>query len=178
MSLLDDIQAAADQYVSDVQAGLVVEPDGVPAVIVPIPAGDLGYGRDLSCTSDLTPNMDEVDENSPEAVSEALYRRITTQHGALSYLGEDPDYGRDVIAFLSADMDKIEIMAQQDLLAAECLKDDRVKSCQCTITYLGTDESGSAAFDISIDGELHTGRTYSLTETLTSGAKLVEDMAS
>jgi len=178
MTLLDDIQAATDQYVADVQAGLIIEPDGVPAVIVAAPTGDLGYGRDLSCDTDLTANFDEVDENSPEGVSQALLRRITTQHGTLSYLGEDPDYGRDVMAFLSADMTMVEIMAEQDLLAAECLKDDRVKSCQCVITYLGKDDTGTDAFDISIDGELYSGKTYSLTETLTSASQLAEDMAS
>jgi len=171
MSLLDDINAATNAYAIAVAAGGVVEPDGVPAVIVTPPDGDLGYGIDLSCTDDLTANMAEIDPNSPAAVEEAIYRRITTPHGTLKYLGEDPDYGRDVTAFLSTATTAVDIQAQQDLLAAECLKDDRVASCTCTITQMGTD-----TFSVSITGLLQSGQTYNLVETFATGAQLIEDM--
>jgi hypothetical protein len=175
MTLLDDINRLTDEYVASVESGTMVEPDGVVAVIVPQPTGSLGYGRDLSCTDDLTPSMDEVDENSADAVQEALYRRITTPHGKLNDLGEDPDYGRSIVNFLHAGMNQIEIMAQSDLLAAECEKDDRVKekSVTCTIT-----DMGGGTFEVSINGELEsTGGTFNLVETFTSGAQLVEDMS-
>ena len=44
MSLLDDIAAATEAYGLAVEAGTMVEPDGVPTVIVAAPMGDLGYG--------------------------------------------------------------------------------------------------------------------------------------
>lgn len=177
MTTLEDIDALTNDYIDALQAGQIVDPDGVAPVVVVGLDGDLGYGIDLSCDEDITSDAAEVDPDSPEAVSQALFRRITTQHGQLKYLGEDPDYGRDVITFLSAAMTGVEIMAQQDLLAAECLKDDRVKSCKCIITYLGKDETGADAFDISIFGELYSGRAYSLTERLTNAQALTEDMA-
>lgn len=171
MTLLDEIAAETEAYGLAVEAGTMVDPDGVVAVIVSTPVGDLGYGRDLSCIDDLTANMDEVDENSPQAVEESLHRRITTPHGALNALGEDPDYGRDVRAFLSESTDAVTILAQQDLLAAECKKDDRVKTCECTITHIGGGE-----FDVSITGELYNGQTYELTGPLERGSQLLEDV--
>jgi hypothetical protein len=175
MTLLDDIDGLTNDYAASVLAGTMVEPDGVVAVFTPTPTGNLGYGRDLSCTDDLTPGMDEVDENSPDAVQEALYRRITTPHGKLNDLGEDPDYGRSVVNFLHSGMSQVEIMAQSDLLAAECEKDDRVKekSVKCIITELG-----QGAFEISIDGELEsTGQTFSLVRTFQTGTELMEELS-
>jgi hypothetical protein len=172
MSQLDDIAAMTEAYGQAVESGTMIEPDGVVAVVVPVPTGNLGYGRDLSCFDDLTANMDDIDENSPAAVEEALYRRIITPHGSLAELGEDPDYGRNIVGFLSLDTDSINIMAQQDLLAAECKKDDRVKTCTCVIT-----DMGGGNFDVSLDGELENGLTYNLVRTFSTGTELAQELA-
>jgi hypothetical protein len=173
MTLLDVCNAETEAYAALTAAGGALEPDGVVAAGATNLALDLGYGVDLSCPNgDLMPDMSEIDPESPEAVSQALWNRINTLSGFLYPLGDDERYGYDIQSMLSADFTPLDIMAQQDLIAAECLKDDRVRTCSVALRQI---EGGS--FQLDIVGELVNGGVYSLVEKLTAGPQMLEDMS-
>lgn len=81
------------------------------------------FGRDLSCTDDLTEDMREVE--GPLLTVEALYRRLNSPRGCL---WEDPDYGLDVREFLSKSMTQVEIDAIPGQIVAEAKKEQAVES--------------------------------------------------
>lgn len=177
MTLLDDIDAMAALEVADYRAG-GYEPDGAALVLGVQVADDpaqLGYGTDLSCTDDCDATMSEVDALSPEAVGQALIRRLSTAHGRLIddpellvAVGEDPDYGYNLANMLHVDVTPLELAAKADLAAAECKKDDRVETCTVTITRIA-----GSTFDVKIFGVLRTGAAYSATLPLTDAAAVL-----
>ena len=178
MTFLDDtLQAAEDEVVSEYVAG-GLEPDGVGLAMGYRPPGtDLGYGVDLSCMDDCTSNFAEVDPNSPEAVGEALYRRLTTTHGQilndselLVAVGEDPDYGYNIVQLLSVDSSDISQQAHSDLAAAECMKDDRLLLCTVDVVKRSAQE-----FDITVSGTLKTGQDYKLVKTLNLASDIIDE---
>jgi hypothetical protein len=100
--------------------------------LVDAPTGALGYGTDLACVSDLTPNLDEVDPNSVTAIGEAILRRWTCPRGRLL---DDLDYGVDVRGFCNQGQTTAQLRELATKLAQEALKDDRVVDVQVTVTY-------------------------------------------
>jgi hypothetical protein len=165
MTTIEDIdRMAQDEYQARLAGGY--EPDGIGLALGTQVANDpavLWYGSDLSCITDCDDHMSEVEENSPQAVGEALARRLSTPHGQilndeelLVAVGEDPDYGHNLSNLLNVGIDAIEIMAHQDLSAAECMKDDRVSSAAVTITQRSGNE-----FDVLVYGTLKSGESYS-----------------
>lgn len=164
MTTLDDIDSLAAEYVASVAAG-GYEPDGV-GLAFGIPSTNdpdaLGYGRDLRCRTDCDALMSEVDENSPEAVADALCRMLNTNLGGiiadpelLIAVGEDPDYGYNLSRLLHVGMSEIERLAHQDLAATACERDPRVAKATVTITQLAGD-----TFEVRLFGELKTGERY------------------
>lgn len=109
--------------------------------IVPVPAGPLGYGRDLSCVWDIDPMLREVDPFSVAAVWEASLRRITTDRGELPYGGdpEDLEYGWSVFRLLNRGLTPDDIRDAAGELQAELSKDDRVSSVSVALTQERTD---------------------------------------
>lgn len=99
--------------------------------VVDPPAGALGYGTDLSCTTDLTPTLSEVDPSSPLAIVEAVIRRFTTPRGALI---DDPDYGLDVRGHLNRAATTNDLRALAGALRGEAQKDDRVAEANVQLT--------------------------------------------
>ncbi len=81
----------------------------------------------------------------------------------LTAVGEDPDYGFNLIRLLSVGLDPTKIRAYIDLAQDECLKDDRVDSVTITIEPLA-----GSTFNIFVYGRLKTGLSYSLVMPLTS----------
>lgn len=100
--------------------------------LVPTPTGSLGFGTDLSCTTDLTETMEEVDPNSTRGIGEAALRRLTTPRGELQ---DDLEYGIDVRSFLNRGTSAGDIQGLQGLVRQELLKDDRVLGAVVLITY-------------------------------------------
>lgn len=177
MTLANDIDALAAAEVASYRAG-GYEPDGIGLALGVQVADDpvvLGYGTDLSCAEDCDAVMSEVDPMSPQAVGEALIRRLSTAHGRiiddpelLIAVGEDPDYGYNLANMLHVDVTPLELAAKADLAAAECKKDDRVLTCTVTITRIG-----GSAFDVLVYGVLVTGEAYSATLPLTDAASVL-----
>jgi len=132
----------------------------------------LGYGVDLDCWDDMSESMAELEPESPDGVAQALWHRLTTRAGSLEELDDDPDYGRSVFDVLHASMSNLELRAEQDLLRAECLKDDRVATCDVKLTQVGASE-----FELDVSGELYNGQVYTLVQTVSTAAELLEAMA-
>ena len=181
--LLDAMDAYAAEYVAEVQAG-GFEPDGVPLAFGnrPVDDSNLGWGSDLVCRTDCDPNMTEVDGNSPEAVADYLVRMLSTPTGGLITdpelliaVGEDPEWGFNLLDMLHVGMTEVEIAAAQDLAAAACRTDDRVSSATLTFDQVGDSEE----FDVHLYAELTTGDvidgvTFKLIRRLTDAQDLID----
>lgn len=98
---------------------------------VPAPSGDLFFGRDLSCTTGLADNLDEVDERSPLGVAQAAVRRLITARGSLP---DDPDYGIDVRAFCNRGTTTAELRELGGRIRVELAKDDRIADLTVAVT--------------------------------------------
>lgn len=101
------------------------------------PSGELGYGTDLSCVSDLAEDLAEVDPFSTRAIGEAALRRLTTARGTLP---DDPDYGLDVRSYANRGVALQELRDLAGLTQAELLKDDRLVDAAVTVTQPGQGE--------------------------------------
>jgi hypothetical protein len=117
---------------SEVENALAAELATLTRVVDP-PTGDLGYGTDLSCTTDLDPQLAEVDPQSPQAIVEAVIRRYTTPRGSLPD-DEDGNYGLDVRAHCNRGMTQVDLRALAGALQGEAQKDDRVLKANVSIT--------------------------------------------
>lgn len=92
-----------------------------------VPTGSLYYGRDLSCTSDITPTLDETDPQSPAGIVEATFRRWDCPRGALPPDGKDAaEYGIDLRGMLNRGTTDSDVNAAASSMRAEATKDDRV----------------------------------------------------
>jgi hypothetical protein len=95
------------------------------------PVGPLGYGRDLSCVSDLANDLAEVDPASPVAIVEACLRRLTCPRGGLI---DDPDYGLDLRAYCNRGVTITELRALDGAIRTELKKDDRVSDVDAAVS--------------------------------------------
>lgn len=104
--------------------------------IVPTPVEPFGYGRDLSCTSDITETLDEVDEFSNQALWEASVRRLTCDRGELPDGGdpEDLEYGRSVVRLLHRGLTPAQIRDEAGQIQQEVTKDDRIAAASVVLT--------------------------------------------
>lgn len=100
--------------------------------LVQAPTVALGYGRDLSCVTDITPELAEVDPMSVLAIAEASARRLATPRGALP---DDDDYGLDLRAYVNRATTPAEIASLELALRGELLKDDRLSDVAPSVTY-------------------------------------------
>jgi hypothetical protein len=89
------------------------------------PSGELGYGIDLHCVTDVTPDFAETDPNTPVGIVEATIRRWTTPRGTLP---DDLDYGHDVRVYCSRAATNDDLRTIALSLAAEATKDDRIEA--------------------------------------------------
>lgn len=89
------------------------------------------YGSDLSCLTDLTPNMAVV--SGLRLVGEAIARRLQTPRGALL---DDSLYGFDVTGLVNADLSTSDIANLNAGITSECLKDQRVLSAKVTSEFI------------------------------------------
>jgi hypothetical protein len=164
VTILADIDTLAAEVVAEYTAG-GYEPDGIGLALGTPPANDpdaLGWGSDLACMLDGTPEMLELRGDDPRVVGEALFRRLTTAHGKivadpelLVAVGEDPDYGYDLTGALHVEADRVTMRAKQDMAAAECMKDPRVETA--TVQFVQT---GTSYFDVRVTARLKSGETF------------------
>jgi hypothetical protein len=184
-NMLDGVDAAVAELVSDIQAG-GLEPDGIALAFGTQVSNDptaLGWGTDLSCgfigdgsgVIDCDDHMSEVDPNSTAAVAQHAERFFSTPQGGilndtelLVAVGEDPDWGYNLIQLLSQGLDATTIQAHCEL-GADAFKrhDDRVATCKIT-PVTGTDPvTNTTVMRLFLSGELVTGQSYSLVLPLT-----------
>jgi len=93
----------------------------------------LGYGTDLSCITDVTPNVDEVNPVSPTAIGQAVLRRLITPRGGVI---DDHGYGFDLRAYCNHGVTNTDLRSIGARVRSECKKDDRVSDADVTMTYL------------------------------------------
>jgi hypothetical protein len=98
---------------------------------VPVPVGALGYGTDLSCVTDVTEKLDEVDPNSVEGIQQGLIRRATTPRGSLP---DDLNYGLNLRGYLNRGVTTQELRDLATQLRNEWRKDDRVIDVAVQVT--------------------------------------------
>jgi hypothetical protein len=116
-----------------------------------VPPDRNGYGVDLSCIVDLTPALDEVAPDSPNAVAEAVIRRPITPRGGVI---DDLAYGYDLRAYCNRGVTLEQISRLQAQVRSEALKDERVASATVAITYV----TRSNALRVHLRGMLKDSR--------------------
>lgn len=139
--------------------------------LVPTPTGALGYGTDLSCTSDLTETMDEVDPLSPVAIQQSLIRRLTTRRGRLP---DDPSYGLDIRGFLNHGTPASEFIAIEGQIRQEVLKDDRVSSAVVAAAYAA--QTKTLTIKLSFVPVDSRATFFTLTFAITTLSVVVEEL--
>jgi hypothetical protein len=137
--------------------------------LVPAPVGELGYGVDLSCTTDVTPDFDEVDPNSYQGIGEAQFRRLITRRGLLV---DDPDFGRDVRGLVNRGVTTRDLLDEAGQIKLECEKDDRIRRADVTLTP----EQGGKRIRITIRNTPEDPRlaVFTLIMAVTSGQAMLE----
>ena len=176
MTWLDDMKTRTAEVVAEIAAG-GYEPDGVGLAfgsqVADTPEA-LGYGTDLSCVTDCDEAFSEVAADSTAAVGEALQRRLMTDHGALiadpellTAVGEDSDYGFNLLTLLSVDTDPLYFARARDFAAAECEKDDRVIPGSAVVELTTRQGDAGIELDVRLYAELVDGGTYEGVFTLT-----------
>lgn len=98
--------------------------------VVDVPTGDLRYGTEPVCVTDVTEDWADVDPTTPQGVVYATIRRWTCPRGMLP---DDLDYGRDIRAFCNRPMTVEQLRGLAQSLASEAEKDDRVSECQVSL---------------------------------------------
>lgn len=99
--------------------------------LVDAPIAPLYYGSDLSCVSDLTFTVSELDPASPLGIAESLIRRLTCPRGGLP---DEKDYGYDLFALLNRGANEAQLNEYSGQIRGECRKDDRVDDVLPTLT--------------------------------------------
>jgi hypothetical protein len=136
--------------------------------LVPVPTGPLGYGTDLSCVEDVTEDLAEVDPFSPQAIGEALLRRLTTPRGQLP---DDPNYGMDLRGYCNRGVPTGELREIAGQIRSEVTKDDRVEDVSVVVTVPALNAM-SVRIDVTpADPSLDP---FTLTFAVTSGQLLLE----
>lgn len=100
--------------------------------LVPVPTGQLAYGRDLACVTDITPTLEEVDPSSPRGVAEYALRRITTTRGSVP---DAPDWGINLHAYCNAPITADQLRTIEADVRTELRDDDRIASRDVKASY-------------------------------------------
>jgi hypothetical protein len=136
---------------------------------VDAPVAPLGYGTDLSCITDLTEDLAEVDANSVQAIAEALIRRLTTPRGGLP---DDPDYGYDLRGMLNRGVTLAELRTVTGQARSECRKDDRVRDVDVSASFTLGNSTLSVA--IAVTPADPAVDDFSFTFALTDSSVVIE----
>lgn len=139
------------------------------APVLSTPVEPFGYGVDLSCTTELDPDLTEVEATSVQAIAEALFRRLTTANGTLL---DDADYGEDVTASLNAGTTVQSLQTFHSKVKGECEKDDRVDSV--TVSSSLDTRTRVLTLSIQVVPQDPAVRTFTMTLAVTNGETLLE----
>jgi hypothetical protein len=137
------------------------------------PTAPFGYGRDISCDSDIHPETD-VDPFSPLAIAQALLRRHDTPRGRLP---DDPAYGLDLRGELNRGTDPRTFESLSRRSSAECRKDDRVVAARVDVS---SDTPNGSALRVKFTitpADPRTGGPFRFTLAVTSAATILSELA-
>jgi hypothetical protein len=152
-----------------VKAAIAAEIALVDRIVDP-PTGDLGWGSDISCATDLDEAASELPGTSPLILAQACIRRLDCGRGELP---DDPSYGLDVRAMVNEGMPAIRLREIEGQIRGELEKDERIERIVAVVTAsnLGRD------LTIDIQGTGISGETFRLTLAATNASLLVEEIA-
>ena len=139
--------------------------------VVDFPVAPFGYGSDISCDSDLSPDLAEIDGFDTLVLAQAIVRRLDCPRGALP---DDPNYGIDIRSYLNRGMTDEEIRAMGGQIRNELVKDDRIDVITVKVTFvpsakLMTIEILARPFDATLG-------PFTLTLSATSAVILIEEI--
>jgi len=154
MTLLQDLIAAQTALVPVVDR---VAPDA------------LGYGTDLSCVLDVTPDLDEVDPMSTVAIGEAIVRRFITPRGGVV---DDQSYGLDLRGYCNRGVTNEQIVRLQSQCRVEALKDDRVSDAEVSIRWVAAERRLSVRINATA---VDSAQEFSLTFFVTADGLLLQE---
>lgn len=106
----------------------------VQARLVPVQVEPFEYGTDLSCVSDLTPRLDEVDPNSVQGMGESIVRFLTSERDSIP---DAPGRGWNIYRLLAANLSPSGIANAQRAIESEITQDDRYDNAVATVSYVG-----------------------------------------
>lgn len=157
---------------SDVVLDFIAAEIAALTKLVPAPTGNLGYGTDLSCTTDLTETMDETDPDSPRGIAELLIRRLDTARGTLP---DDPDFGYDLVGCLNKVLTAQDLLAMPGIITREALQDDRIASVAVKADY--TARTKTLDVSIAITPQDPTKSTFTLILAVTDGELMMKELS-
>lgn len=139
--------------------------------IVDFPVDPFGYGSDISCDSDVDPDVVEVDPFTTLALAQAIVRRLDTPRGSLP---DDKNYGIDVRSYVNRGVTAAEIQQLAGQISNELRKDDRIDTLTVTVRPSSTGttlriELAVRPVDSRIGG-------FTLTLSASSAAILIEEI--
>lgn len=95
----------------------------------------INFGSDTYCISDI-PLIDLQVTDAKTLVAQRLARRLTTPRGGLAAIGDEADFGWDVRQYVNGRMSPALLSQAQQQIAAECLKDEEVASCDVSMSFV------------------------------------------
>lgn len=132
-----------------------------------------GYGYDTSCTDGIdTARM----VSGVELVAQALYRRLTTPRGSLTFTEAHLTYGFDVTQFVGLVGYQIAEQALPAQIENELLQDDRVDSVECAVTLIrvGIDYTLRIVCGVTLED---AGGNFDLTMTVAQARLTLESVS-
>ena len=114
------------------------------ARVTATPVAPLGYGADVSCTTDVDPTLALVDPFSYEGIAQGMVRCWDCPRGSLANDGKDAAaYGISLREHVNRGATRRDLNALQARLEAEALKDPRVDRIKvdAAVTFSGAEVS-------------------------------------
>lgn len=117
------------------------DPGSVSGLVAPDPgtAAPSLIGIDLDVLTDLDPNFRLCD--GPRNMANAELRRLNTPAGELALIGDDPDYGLDILGKMNSSFTLGELASLGPQIEAEATKDPRAAAAEVLAPFdLGRSE--------------------------------------
>lgn len=131
-----------------------------------------GFGFDTSCASRLSTSRMV---RGRELVAQAVYRRLTTPRGSLTWGPEHLAYGldlKDMVGKVGVDAAARALPAQ---IRNELVKDDRISDVRVTIRAVGSGVERGLEIQITVS-TFDEGEDFSLTLSVTAARTLLNQV--
>lgn len=142
------------------------------------PTEPLGWGSDLSCSTDLTETMEEVGGLTTRVLAEAIVRRLTTPRGTLPDVRgvdlRDWNYGLDLPSYLNRGVTTRDLVNLASNIRAELTKDERIDRVVAKVTPSPTGSSLSVELAVTPRDPLEA---FTLVLAVTSSEVLIESLS-